>query len=76
MQRLDRSYVIVPHKGSELLDLFGGDFDGVVHDHPDDAFRTGWGGERSGIEVVGFSVREEVHRIDHMVLIGNDVPDF
>ncbi len=64
MQRLDRSYIIVPHEGAEPLDLFGGDLDGIMQDHPDDAFSTGWSCEGSGVEVVGFSFRKEVYRIE------------
>ena len=76
MQRLDRPHIIVPDQSAELLDLFGGDFNGIVHDHPDDAFRTGWGSEGPGVEIVGLSLRKEIHRIHSMVMIIIDFSDF
>lgn len=69
MQRLDRSHIVVPHETAEFLDLFGRDFDGVLHDYPGNAFRTGWGGEGSGVEVVGLSFREKVYWIHSMLAI-------
>ena len=57
MQRLGRSYIVVPHESVKLLDLLRGDFDGVVQHRPDDAFRTGWSGKGPGITIVGTPIR-------------------
>ncbi len=76
VQRLNRSHIVVSHESAEFLNLFGGDLDRVVHNDPGDAFRTGWGGEGSRVEVVRFSFWQEVDRIHGLAPIIVDLTDF
>ena len=76
MERLRRADIGVAQDGAELLDLLGGDFNGIVHDGPNDTLVTGGGGKGSKVTVIGLALRQEIHGVQHVIVVVDDVTHF
>lgn len=72
MERLRGAYIVVAQERSEFLDLLGGDFNGIVHNSPNDTLMTGWSGKGPEISVVSVALRQEIHRIESPFVVMDD----